>query len=278
MSEDTYIEQGEYWEKLYHPLIKYVLDKYKPDLAMVGYPVTDEVQHQFLGLVTKQAAQRRRTTRPTTTSTVDGTQGRPRQAARALHPRGLRGLRRDDAARAGAHARPRPDDVRRLRPRLRAAVPGHRREQGARRPRPAVDARRPATAGRADGRDDRQGQGLLRGRRRCRSTSTSSGRDPAPPAPRARRSTSRSRRPTRRRDGRADQGRVPRAQGHQRLDRRRQARELEGHRPHLHQGRGALHPERRRAARPTWRTRPARATWSCSPTRRTSSTRRRRAR
>ena len=54
VSEDTYIEQGLYWEKLYHPLIKYVLDTYKPDLALVGYPVTDEVQHQFLGLVTRK--------------------------------------------------------------------------------------------------------------------------------------------------------------------------------------------------------------------------------
>ena len=54
VSEDTYIEQGQYWEKLYHPLIKYVLTKYKPDLALVGYPGTDEVQHQFLGLVTKK--------------------------------------------------------------------------------------------------------------------------------------------------------------------------------------------------------------------------------
>ena len=33
----TYIEQGEYWEKSYHPLIKYVIDKHKPDLAMVGW-------------------------------------------------------------------------------------------------------------------------------------------------------------------------------------------------------------------------------------------------
>jgi 2',3'-cyclic-nucleotide 2'-phosphodiesterase (5'-nucleotidase family) len=54
VSEETYIEQGLYWEKAHHPLIKYILDKYKPDLAMVGYPVTDEVQHQFLGLVTKR--------------------------------------------------------------------------------------------------------------------------------------------------------------------------------------------------------------------------------
>ena len=45
-----------------------MLDKYKPDLALVGYPVTDEVQHQFLGLVTQEAAQRRAATRPTTTS------------------------------------------------------------------------------------------------------------------------------------------------------------------------------------------------------------------
>ncbi len=54
VSEETYIEQGLYWETGHHPLIKYILDKYKPDLAMVGYPVTDEVQHQFLGLVTKR--------------------------------------------------------------------------------------------------------------------------------------------------------------------------------------------------------------------------------
>ena len=35
-------------------MIEYVLDKYQPDLALVGYPVTDEFQHQFLGLVTKK--------------------------------------------------------------------------------------------------------------------------------------------------------------------------------------------------------------------------------
>ena len=53
VSEDTYTQQGLYWETAYHPIIKYVLDKYQPDLAMVGYPTTDEFQHQFLGLVTK---------------------------------------------------------------------------------------------------------------------------------------------------------------------------------------------------------------------------------
>jgi 2',3'-cyclic-nucleotide 2'-phosphodiesterase (5'-nucleotidase family) len=54
VSEETYVEQGLYWEESHHPLIKYILDKYKPDLAMVGYPVTDEFQHQFIGLVTKR--------------------------------------------------------------------------------------------------------------------------------------------------------------------------------------------------------------------------------
>jgi 2',3'-cyclic-nucleotide 2'-phosphodiesterase (5'-nucleotidase family) len=51
VSEETYVEQGLYWAKAHHPLIKYILEKYKPDLAMVGYPTTDEFQHQFLGLV-----------------------------------------------------------------------------------------------------------------------------------------------------------------------------------------------------------------------------------
>ena len=54
VSEDTYVEQGLYWEKLYHPIIEYVLDHYQPDLALVGYPVTDEFQHQFLGLITQR--------------------------------------------------------------------------------------------------------------------------------------------------------------------------------------------------------------------------------
>ncbi len=51
VSEETYVEQGLYWETGHHPLIKYILRNYKPDLAMIGYPTTDEFQHQFLGLV-----------------------------------------------------------------------------------------------------------------------------------------------------------------------------------------------------------------------------------
>ncbi|MBE2319622.1 alkaline phosphatase family protein [Solirubrobacter sp. CPCC 204708] len=54
VSEDTYIEQSEYWAELYQPLAEYVITKYQPDLALVGDPRTDEIQHQFLGLVTKK--------------------------------------------------------------------------------------------------------------------------------------------------------------------------------------------------------------------------------
>lgn len=53
-SEDTYVQQGLYWSKAHLPMLQYVADTYHPDLLMVGYPTTDEFQHQFLGLVTKK--------------------------------------------------------------------------------------------------------------------------------------------------------------------------------------------------------------------------------
>ena len=68
VSEETYVEQGLYWETGHRPLIRYILDTYKPDLAMVGYPVTDEFQHQFHGLVTKKLPNGATRTPPTTTS------------------------------------------------------------------------------------------------------------------------------------------------------------------------------------------------------------------
>ena len=52
VSEETYVEQGLYWETAHHPLIQYIITKYQPDLVLVGYPTTDEFQHQFMGLVT----------------------------------------------------------------------------------------------------------------------------------------------------------------------------------------------------------------------------------
>ncbi len=51
VSEETYVRQGLYWENGHHPIIRYILKTYQPDLAMIGYPTTDEFSHQFLGLV-----------------------------------------------------------------------------------------------------------------------------------------------------------------------------------------------------------------------------------
>ena len=86
VSEETYVEQGLYWEKLYHPLIEYVLDTYQPDLAMVGYPVTDEFQHQFLGLVTQKLPNG--AANPAYDDVqVNGTPDGRVEAARGVHPR-----------------------------------------------------------------------------------------------------------------------------------------------------------------------------------------------
>ena len=130
VSEETYIEQGEYWETLYQPLMKYVLDTYKPDLAMVGYPVTDEVQHQFLGLVTRKLPN-----------------GDDNPSYDDVNLDGVRDHRVAERERFIDEAYAGSDETMRLaqkhlrdkdlttfvvlRPRLRAAVPRHRREQGA---------------------------------------------------------------------------------------------------------------------------------------------------
>jgi 2',3'-cyclic-nucleotide 2'-phosphodiesterase (5'-nucleotidase family) len=54
VDEDTYVEQGRDLERAYSlQVIRYILGTLQPDtdLAMVGYPFTDEVSHQFMGLV-----------------------------------------------------------------------------------------------------------------------------------------------------------------------------------------------------------------------------------
>ena len=54
VDEDTYVEQGRDLERAYSlQVINYILGTLQPntDLAMVGYPFTDEVQHQFMALV-----------------------------------------------------------------------------------------------------------------------------------------------------------------------------------------------------------------------------------
>ena len=55
IDEDTYVQQGRDLEAAYgDAVLQYVLHTLQPDtdLALVGYPFTDEVSHQFMGLVT----------------------------------------------------------------------------------------------------------------------------------------------------------------------------------------------------------------------------------
>jgi 2',3'-cyclic-nucleotide 2'-phosphodiesterase (5'-nucleotidase family) len=55
IDEDTYVEQGRDLEAAYgDAVMKFILQTLQPDtdLALVGYPVTDEFSHQFMGLVT----------------------------------------------------------------------------------------------------------------------------------------------------------------------------------------------------------------------------------
>ena len=55
IDEDTYVEQGRDREREYaDAVLDYILGTLQPDtdLAMVGYPVTDEFSHQFMGLYT----------------------------------------------------------------------------------------------------------------------------------------------------------------------------------------------------------------------------------
>jgi 2',3'-cyclic-nucleotide 2'-phosphodiesterase (5'-nucleotidase family)/predicted AlkP superfamily phosphohydrolase/phosphomutase len=55
IDEDTYVQQGRDLEAAYgDAVLNYILGTLQPntDLAFVGYPFTDEVSHQFMGLVT----------------------------------------------------------------------------------------------------------------------------------------------------------------------------------------------------------------------------------
>jgi 2',3'-cyclic-nucleotide 2'-phosphodiesterase (5'-nucleotidase family) len=58
VDEDTYVEQGLMWKDAHWAYLEYILGPapsglgVKPDLLLVGNPVTDEFSHQFLGLIT----------------------------------------------------------------------------------------------------------------------------------------------------------------------------------------------------------------------------------
>jgi 2',3'-cyclic-nucleotide 2'-phosphodiesterase (5'-nucleotidase family)/predicted AlkP superfamily phosphohydrolase/phosphomutase len=53
VDEDTYVQQGLMWKDSHFEYLEYIVDElgYEPDLLMLGTPVTDEFQHQFMGLV-----------------------------------------------------------------------------------------------------------------------------------------------------------------------------------------------------------------------------------
>jgi 2',3'-cyclic-nucleotide 2'-phosphodiesterase (5'-nucleotidase family) len=52
VDEDTYVEQGLKWKDAHWAYLRHIIQilRVKPDLLLVGNPVTDEFQHQFLGL------------------------------------------------------------------------------------------------------------------------------------------------------------------------------------------------------------------------------------
>jgi predicted AlkP superfamily phosphohydrolase/phosphomutase len=60
IDEDTYVQQGlDLYREGHVPMLRYILDTLgvKPDLLMLGWPVTDEFSHQFLGLFTPESPQ-----------------------------------------------------------------------------------------------------------------------------------------------------------------------------------------------------------------------------
>ncbi len=56
VDEDTYVEQGLMWKDAHWAYLRYIVNTLgvHPDLMLVGTPVTDEFQHQFMGLVTRK--------------------------------------------------------------------------------------------------------------------------------------------------------------------------------------------------------------------------------
>ena len=54
VDEDTYIEQGLMWKDAHFAYLEHIINDLgvKPDLLLLGNPVTDEFSHQFMGLVT----------------------------------------------------------------------------------------------------------------------------------------------------------------------------------------------------------------------------------
>ena len=161
-SEQTYVDQGLYWTTGHWPMMEYVAETYQPDLLLAGMPTTDEFQHQFLGLVTRRLPNGQPNPAYDDVN-LDGVKDH-RVAARERFIRTAYAESDADPEAGPVAGRPQPDHLRGLRPRLRSAVPGHRRQQGAGRHGSALDAADLQLSTRRR-RDHRQGEGLLRRRR-----------------------------------------------------------------------------------------------------------------
>ena len=139
IDEDTYVQQGRDLEAAYgDAVLKYILGTLQPDtdLAMVGYPFTDEVSHQFMGLVTPKDPDGSlnpcydvvplfndvQCTGRGTAGRVDAREGYIRSAYQFADAK--LGMARDLM---GGD----PTTVRGLRPRLRRPALRHQRDQGA---------------------------------------------------------------------------------------------------------------------------------------------------
>ena len=68
VSEETYVQQGLYWETGHQPMLEYVIKTYKPDLLLAGYADDRRVPAPVPRPGLEEAAERRARTRPTTTS------------------------------------------------------------------------------------------------------------------------------------------------------------------------------------------------------------------
>ncbi len=104
VDEDTYVEQGLMWKDAHWAYLRYIFRRptasaWSPTSCSLGNPVTDEFSHQFMGL--DHADRHRRQPEPVLRRRHERRRPRrPRRRARGLHPRRVRGGRRD--------ARPRP--------------------------------------------------------------------------------------------------------------------------------------------------------------------------
>ena len=130
IDEDTYVEQGRDLERAYSlQVINFILGTLQPDtdLAMVGYPFTDEVSHQFMGLVSPTDADGNPNPCYDVNPKFDDVQCTGRGTAGRVADREeyIRSAYADADEKLGVAREPdgwQPDDLRRVRPWLRAGL------------------------------------------------------------------------------------------------------------------------------------------------------------